>query len=52
VPPAFDRSERSSGDGVDDLQIAWLMIGWLVAFLAGKDLQSRFTQWRHLRRGR
>jgi hypothetical protein len=36
---------------VDDLQIAWLMIGWLVAFWAGKDLQSRFTQWRGLRRG-
>jgi hypothetical protein len=35
---------------VDDLQIAWLMIGWLVAFWAGKDLQSRFTQWRALRR--
>jgi len=36
---------------VDDLQIAWLMLGWLVAFWAGKDLQARFTQWRELRRG-
>ena len=29
---------------MDDLQIAWLMIGWLVAFWAGKDLQARFAQ--------
>jgi len=29
---------------VDDLQIAWLLIGWLAAFWAGKDLQSRFTE--------
>jgi hypothetical protein len=36
---------------VDDLQIAWLLIGWLVAFWAGRDLQARFTQWRALRRG-
>jgi len=35
---------------VDDLQIAWLRIGWLVAFWAGKDLQGRFAQWRSLRR--
>jgi hypothetical protein len=34
---------------VDDLQIAWLMIGWLVAFWAGKDLQARFQQWRSVR---
>ena len=39
------------GGGVDDLQIAWLMIGWLVAFWAGKDLQTRFVRWRELRRG-
>jgi hypothetical protein len=30
---------------VDDLQIAWLMLGWVLAFWAGKDLQSRFVQW-------
>jgi hypothetical protein len=35
---------------VDDLQIAWLMIGWLVAFWAGKDLQARFMQRRGPRR--
>jgi hypothetical protein len=35
---------------VDDLQIAWLMIGWLLAFWAGKDLQARFAQWRAPRR--
>jgi hypothetical protein len=31
---------------VDDLQIAWLVIGWLLAFWAGKDLQARVAQWR------
>jgi hypothetical protein len=30
---------------VDDLQIAWLIIGWLLAFWAGMDLQSRFSRW-------
>jgi hypothetical protein len=35
---------------VDDLQIAWLMLGWVLAFWAGKDLQSRFMQWRESRR--
>jgi hypothetical protein len=35
---------------VDDLQIAWLMIGWVLAFWAGKDLQTRFVQWRESRR--
>jgi hypothetical protein len=31
---------------VDDLQTAWLIIGWLLAFWAGKDLQARVAQWR------
>jgi len=35
---------------VDDLQIAWLIIGWLLAFWAGKDLQTRFVQWRETHR--
>jgi hypothetical protein len=39
------------GDRVDDLQIAWLMIGWLLAFWAGKDLQARFARRRASRRG-
>jgi hypothetical protein len=30
---------------VDDLQIAWLLLGWVLAFWAGKDLQARFAQW-------
>jgi len=34
---------------VEDLHIAWLIIGWLAAFWAGKDLQARFDQWRGLR---
>lgn len=35
---------------MEDLQIAWLMLGWVLAFWAGKDLQSRFMQWRSSRR--
>jgi hypothetical protein len=36
---------------VDDLQIAWLIVGWLLAFWAGKDFQTRFAQWQNARRG-
>lgn len=36
---------------MDDLQIAWLMIGWLLAFWAGMDLHTRFARWRDGRRG-
>jgi hypothetical protein len=51
-PPEAPKWRKSRlGDGVDDLQIAWLIIGWLLAFWAGKDLQMRFVQWRALRRG-
>ena len=39
------------GDGVDDLQIAWLLLGWVLAFWAGKDLQARFDRWQRARRG-
>ena len=34
---------------MDELQTAWLMIGWLLAFWAGKDLQTRFAQWQKAR---
>ena len=30
---------------MDDLHIAWLLIGWIVAFWAGKDLHTRVTRW-------
>jgi hypothetical protein len=36
---------------MDDLRIAWLLIGWLLAFWAGKDLQTRFVQWWSARQG-
>lgn len=36
---------------MDELQIAWLMIGWLLAFWAGKDTYARFERWRSARRG-
>ena len=56
---AFDRYSATQlgslqgehrGDGVDDLQVAWLIVGWMLAFWAGKDLQTRFEQWRSSRR--
>jgi hypothetical protein len=34
---------------VNDLQIAWLIVGWMLAFWAGKDLQARYAQWRSAR---
>jgi hypothetical protein len=51
VRPNLDRSLRGRlGERVDDLEMAWLMLGWLLAFWAGKDLQTRFARWRGLRR--
>jgi hypothetical protein len=35
---------------MDDLHTAWLLIGWLLAIWAGKDLQGRYTQWQASRR--
>jgi hypothetical protein len=35
---------------VEDLQVAWLIVGWLLAIWAGMDLQSRFVKWRSARR--
>jgi hypothetical protein len=29
---------------MDDLQIAWLILGWVLAFWAGMDLQARFAR--------
>ena len=47
VRPNLDRPGAvTSGEGVDDVQVAWLMIGWLLAFWAGKDLQTRVARWR------
>ena len=51
VRPNIDRPAAvTSGEGVDDLQIAWLMIGWLLAFWTGKDLHARFAHRRAPRR--
>jgi hypothetical protein len=36
---------------VDVAQIGLLLIGWVVAFLLGKELQAGFLQWREGRRG-
>lgn len=35
---------------MEDAQIAWLLIGWMLAFWAGKDLQARIALWRASRR--
>ncbi len=37
---------------MDDVQVMWLLIGWVLAFLAGKDLQVRAAQWWESRRAR
>jgi hypothetical protein len=37
---------------MDDAQIVWLMLGWMLAIWAGKDLQVRFAQWWVARRQR
>jgi len=42
--PSLTADRGHLGDRVDDLQIAWLMLGWLLAFWAGKDLQTRFVR--------
>jgi hypothetical protein len=34
----------------ETLQIALAVLGWLVAFLLGKELATGFTQWRASRR--
>jgi hypothetical protein len=36
---------------VDGAQIALLLVGWVVVFMLGKELQTGFKQWWDLRRG-
>jgi hypothetical protein len=36
---------------VDVAQIGLLLVGWVVAFLLGKELQAGFAQWRAGPRG-
>jgi hypothetical protein len=35
---------------MDDLQVAWLLLGWMLAFWAGRDLQARVAVWLAARR--
>jgi hypothetical protein len=37
---------------VDLAQTALLIIGWMVAFMLGKELQAGFVQWQEARRRR
>ena len=34
---------------MDELHVAWMLLGWMIAFWAGKDLQGRVAQWREAR---
>jgi len=36
---------------MDVAQIGLLVVGWVVAFLLGKELQGGFVQWREGRHG-
>ena len=46
-----DDGDGRLGDSVDYAQIGLLLVGWVVAFLLGKELQTGFLQWREGRRG-
>jgi hypothetical protein len=35
---------------VEYAQIGLLLVGWVVAFMLGKELQSGFAQWQEARR--
>jgi hypothetical protein len=37
---------------VDVAQTALMFVGWIVAFMLGKELQAGFTQWQEARRRR
>ena len=37
---------------VEFAESAVLLVGWVVAFMLGKELQSGFGQWQELRRGK
>jgi hypothetical protein len=30
---------------MDDLYVAWMLLGWMLAFWAGRDLQVRMMRW-------
>ena len=34
---------------MDDLNVAWMLVGWMLSFWAGKDLQARVAHWRQAR---
>ena len=48
---AADHGYGRRGERVDVAQIGLLLVGWVVAFLLGKELQAGFVQWREGRRG-
>jgi hypothetical protein len=37
---------------LNDAHIGWLMLGWLLAFWAGFDVQRRVTGWWQARRAK
>ena len=34
---------------MNELQVAWMLLGWMIAFWAGKDLQARVARWQAAR---
>jgi hypothetical protein len=46
-----DDGNGRMGEHVDYAQIGLLLVGWVVAFLLGKELQAGFVQWREGHRG-
>lgn len=49
VDPAY--CQESPGESMELAQVGLLMVGWIIAFLLGKELQAGFLQWRQSRRG-
>jgi len=42
---------RGQGESMELAQMSLLAIGWIVAFLLGKELQAGFLQWLRSRHG-
>jgi hypothetical protein len=41
--------QRILGESMELAQVGLLLIGWVVAFLLGKELQAGFLEWRRSR---
>jgi hypothetical protein len=50
--PIHGAQTSDTEDRVEIGQFAFLVAGWVVAFMLGKELQTGFTQWQETRRGK